>query len=239
MNADDELPGRYASPPCLASELAPDYFDPLAVDPQQARDVARWRRSERTRLRGERDAISIDARQRADETIANELRDVLADRFAGARGQVLSAYWPMRGEPDLRTLMTELEVSGVTVALPVVETMARPLIFRRWTPTTQMVRGVWKIPIPSDEAETVTPTIVLAPLVGWDSEGYRLGYGGGYFDRTLASLAPRPFAIGVGYRASRLKTIYPQPHDIPFNIVLTEAGREVVHEVPSASRPIA
>jgi 5,10-methenyltetrahydrofolate synthetase len=87
-----------------------------------------------------------------------------------------------------------------------------------------MVRGDWDIPVPPTDAERLVPAISLAPVVGWDSTGYRLGYGGGYFDRTLASLAPRPFAIGIGLQAARLATIFPQPHDIPLNVILTEAG---------------
>lgn len=222
--------GRYASPPCLAAELAPDYFDPLGVDPQQARDVARWRRAERARLRSERDAVNIETRRSSGKAIAAHLRTFLSNQFDELGRRILSAYWPMRGEPDVCPLLTELDAAGVQIALPVVEAKARPLAFRRWTPATRMVRGVWDIPVPSEEAHVVTPDIMLAPLVGWDGEGYRLGYGGGYFDRTLAAMAPRPFAIGIGFHAARLRTIYPQPHDIAFDVVLTEAGIEFARE---------
>ena len=88
-----------------------------------------------------------------------------------------------------------------------------------------MVRGDWNIPVPTARrAPMVTPEVALAPLVGWTDEGYRLGYGGGYFDRTLAALRPRPFVIGIGYDSARLGTIYPQPHDIPLALIVTEAG---------------
>lgn len=87
-----------------------------------------------------------------------------------------------------------------------------------------MVRGDWNIPVPPDTAERLIPDIALAPVVGWAQGGWRLGYGGGYFDRTLASLAPRPRTIGIGLQAARLPSIYPQPHDIPLDFVLTEAG---------------
>lgn len=216
--------GGFSSPPCYAGEIAPDYFDPLAVDPAQARDVARWRKAERTRLRDVRMAMSMDERGRVAEALAGHLEAVLADRFDGARGKVFSAYWPIKGEPDLRPLMARLHESGVQVALPLVELKAAPLTFRRWTPETQMVRGDWNIPVPPPDAPEVTPDIALAPLVGWTDEGYRLGYGGGYFDRTLAALVPRPFVIGVGYEAARLATIFPQPHDIALDLVVTEAG---------------
>ena len=232
MSADYETGGRYASSPCMASEIAPDYFDPLGVDPEQARDVARWRRSERTRLRNARMALSVAERSAASQAIAEHLRALLNTRFNGARGRIFSAYWPIKGEPDLRPLMSDLHASGVTIALPIVETKAAPLVFRRWTPDTKMVRGDWNIPVPPREAETLTPEITLAPVMGWDDLGFRLGYGGGYFDRTLAACAPRPATIGIGFQAARLATIYPQPHDIPLDIILTEAGVQTKRTSP-------
>src|SRR5690606_21931832 len=84
-------------------------------------------------------------------------------------------------------------------------------------------RGIWNIPIPA-EREPVRPTALLVPVVGFDAAGYRLGYGGGYYDRTLALLEPRPLTIGVGYAGARLDTIHPQPHDIPLDAIVTEAG---------------
>lgn len=232
MSAHDSRTGRFASPPCLAGEIAPDYFDPLAVDPEQARDVARWRKSERVRLRTERDALSVEDRRALGEALMRHLSGFLAERFDGARGRTFSAYWPIKGEADLRPLMTRLHASGVTVALPLVEVKAAPLVFRRWTPETRMVRGDWNIPVPPPEAEALTPEIALAPVLGWDSDCFRLGYGGGYFDRTLAALAPRPFTIGIGFESARLATIYPQPHDIPLDAILTEDGVRVMRETP-------
>ena len=88
-----------------------------------------------------------------------------------------------------------------------------------------MEQGVWKIPVPVDGPE-VTPDILLAPLVGWDEAGFRLGYGGGYFDRTLAALVARPMVIGVGLAATRIPTIFPQPHDSAMDRIVTEAGIE-------------
>jgi len=230
MTADERETGRYASSPCMAGEVAPDYFDPLAVDPEQARDVARWRRAERARLDAGRRAISVAARRAADAAIAGHLSALLASRFAGAAGRVLSGWWPIRGEPDLRPLMAELHEAGVTVALPVVETRFAPLVFRRWMPGTRMVRGDWNIPVPPPDAPALTPDITLAPLVGWDPAGFRLGHGGGYFDRTLAALSPRPATIGIGYQAARLATIFPQPHDIPLDFIVTEAGVQLEPE---------
>ncbi|MCF3592696.1 5-formyltetrahydrofolate cyclo-ligase [Rhodobacteraceae bacterium LMO-12] len=232
MTTDDEPQGRYASSPCMASEIAPDYFDPLGVDPEQARDVARWRRGERTRLRAARQALSVDARAAVGQAIIDHLRDLLQTRFNGAKGQIFSAYWPIKGEPDLRPLMHELHAAGVTIALPIVETKAAPLVFRRWTPDTKMVRGDWNIPVPPPEADALVPDITLAPLMGWDDLGYRLGYGGGYFDRTLAALSPRPATIGIGLQTAQLATIYPQPHDIALDIILTDAGVQTERTSP-------
>ena len=84
-----------------------------------------------------------------------------------------------------------------------------------------MQRGFWNIPIPA-ERRVVVPDALLIPLVGYDAAGYRLGYGGGYYDRTLASRTPLPLRIGVGYDGAELPTIHPQPHDIPMSIIVTE-----------------
>jgi 5,10-methenyltetrahydrofolate synthetase len=195
------------------------------VDPEQAQDVARWRKAQRIRLRAERDALSVAERQAVGEALTAHLHHLLQTRFDGARGMTLSGYWPIKGEPDLRPLLARLHDAGVTIALPIVETKAAPLVFRLWTPKTRMVRGDWNIPVPPPEAPSLTPDIALAPLVGWTEDGYRLGYGGGYFDRTLAALSPRPFTIGIGFDSARLPTIFPQPHDIPLDAILTEAGQ--------------
>ncbi|MFV0360337.1 5-formyltetrahydrofolate cyclo-ligase [Tropicimonas sp.] len=227
MSGSDPKPGEgscYASPPCMAHEVDPAYFDPLGVDPEQARDVARWRKAERSRLLDMRGQMSVSDRARIGEIVASILRRLLAERLGDAPGLVLSGYWPIRGELDLRPLLSGLHDMGAQIALPLVETRAAPLVFRRWTPQTRMVRGHWNILVPPPGAEAVVPQVTLAPLVGWDAAGYRLGYGGGYFDRTLAALSPRPFTIGVGVGAARLATIYPQPHDIPLDVIVTEDG---------------
>jgi 5-formyltetrahydrofolate cyclo-ligase len=166
----------------------------------------------------------VDEHASVSTRLSAQLETVLQDRFDGATGRNLSAYWPIKGEPDLRPLMAKLHNAGVVIALPLVETKAAPLVFRLWTPETKMVRGDWNIPVPPADAEPVTPDIALAPLVGWDEKGYRLGYGGGYFDRTLAALTPRPFVIGIGYASAKLATIFPQPHDIAMNLIVTDGG---------------
>jgi len=100
-----------------------------------------------------------------------------------------------------------------------------PLEFRAWAPDAKLVPGIWNIPVPADGA-VIEPDALLVPLVGFDSEGYRLGYGGGYYDRTLASRRRKPLTIGVGFELSELPTIHPQPHDIPMDAIVTEARFE-------------
>ncbi|HEY8857220.1 MAG TPA: 5-formyltetrahydrofolate cyclo-ligase, partial [Rugosibacter sp.] len=109
------------------------------------------------------------------------------------------------------------------VAMPVVVARDTPMVFRAWTPTTPMGRDRYGIPIPT-AGEELVPSIVLLPLVAFDDAGYRLGYGGGYFDRTLAVQVPRPLTIGVGFEIARVPSIRPQAHDVPLDVIITEAG---------------
>lgn len=216
--ADDPGPTP-ASAPCLLHELGADGAP--GVDPQQARDVARWRKVERERLIAMRQALAADFRAAQALAIARELDGLLP---GGA--PIVSLYWPIRGEPDLRPWMHALSERGVRVALPVVVAHGQPLQFREWRPNARLARGVWNIPYPADGA-VVTPDVAVAPLVGFDRACYRLGYGGGFFDRTLASLEPRALAIGVGYPQTELKTIFPQPHDVPMDWIVTAAAAPV------------
>ena len=107
--------------------------------------------------------------------------------------------------------------------MPAVVDRKGPLEYRLWRPGELLVAGVWDIPVP-EKREIAVPDAVLAPLVGFDRQCYRLGYGGGYFDRTLAALAPRPLAIGVGFELSLIETIFPQVFDVPMDLIVTETG---------------
>lgn len=167
--------------------------------------------------------MSVAARHAASENVAEHLDTLLADRCGPVAGLTISAWWPIKAELNLRHWMERLIARGARVALPVVVARAAPLVFRPWTPERQMVQGFWKIPVPVEGPE-VTPDIMLAPLVGWDDASYRLGYGGGYFDRTLVALAARPLVIGVGLAATHIPTIIPQSHDIAMDRIVTEAG---------------
>jgi 5,10-methenyltetrahydrofolate synthetase len=139
-------------------------------------------------------------------------------------GSVVSLYWPFRGEPDLRHWMQELIERNIRVALPVVVVRAQPMEFREWTPEAVLQPGIWNIPVPRD-GELLQPTHVIAPVVGYDDAAFRLGNGGGYFDRTLAQMAylgQKPHVIGVGPAHLHLPTIYPQTHDVPMDLVVTD-----------------
>jgi 5-formyltetrahydrofolate cyclo-ligase len=216
MASDEEDFG--ASAPCLLNELQQSWDGSYeAVNPQQSQDVARWRKAERERLIALRLAVPVAEREAMDARIADALVDVLS----GAK--CVSFYWPFRGEPDLRGMMGPLTEAGVTCALPVVVEKRQPLNFRAYAPGDALDRGVWNIPFPAVGAE-VEPDTLLSPVVGFDDEGFRLGYGGGFFDRTMMVADPQPRLIGVGYDLARLPTIFPQPHDRPLDLVVTETG---------------
>jgi 5-formyltetrahydrofolate cyclo-ligase len=139
-----------------------------------------------------------------------------------ARGTV-AFCWPYKNEYDARFLVRELREKGAKTALPVVVAPKTPLIFREWHPGVALAAGVYDIPYPVDSAEVV-PDWVLLPMNGFDEAGYRLGYGGGFFDRTLAAAKKRPAVIGVTYEMARIDTIHPQAYDIPMDFVVTERG---------------
>jgi 5,10-methenyltetrahydrofolate synthetase len=221
MNDNEEGRGEtlHASPPCFMHELDADGQPQAATDPRVERDVARWRKAERETLIAARLAVSADERAGHAERIAERLDAEIGD----VKGRTVGLYWPFRGEPDLRGWAARVIARGGSIALPVVVAKATPLVFRLWSPGDPLVKGVWNIPIPADGAETL-PDIVVSPVVGFDGENFRLGYGGGFYDRTLAAMPRKPRVLGVGYEMQRLPTIYPQPFDIPMDKVLTEAG---------------
>jgi 5-formyltetrahydrofolate cyclo-ligase len=177
-----------------------------------------WRKAERQRLLALRTGTPPVERRLWGQQIEERLRALLRERPR----LILGVYWPFQAEFDSRPLIDWLIAAGSAVALPAVVDKRGPLEYRAWRPGEKLVDGVWNIPIP-ERRQIVVPQAVLAPLVGFDRDCYRLGYGGGYFDRTLAALAPRPWAIGVGFELSQLETIYPQGFDIPMDLIVTEA----------------
>jgi 5-formyltetrahydrofolate cyclo-ligase len=195
-------------------------------------EVRAWRRAERARLIAERLALPVEQRRAARERVQALLAEV-----PELRGATVGFYWPFRGEIDLVGFVRELTGGGGRAALPVVVGKGRPLEFWRWEPGMAMRPGVWDIPVPA-AAEPLQPDCLLVPLVGFDDAGYRLGYGGGYYDRTLAAMPRRPLALGVGHAFQRLATIRPQPFDMPMDAIVTGDGtRWHRRPVPGAARP--
>lgn len=131
---------------------------------------------------------------------------------------------PVRGEFDAGPLVGRLVAAGWRAAMPVVEEAGAPMCFRPWAPGAPMTADRHGIPVPAAAVAIEPPDILLLPLVAFDAAGYRLGYGGGYFDRTLAACVPRPFAIGVGFELGRVGSVLPQPHDQRCDAIVTEGG---------------
>ena len=182
-------------------------------------DWQAWRREVRRDRISVREALTPQNRQQRNSEI-----DRLLEAGFAALGQGVDGFcWPYRNEPEPRFAVRRWREMGATAALPVVVAPRTPMIFREWWPGVEMAPGVYGIPYPVDSPEAV-PAAVLVPLVGFDPEGYRLGYGGGYFDRTLAALDTMPVTVGLGYDIGRLRTIHPQPHDVPFDFMVTEGG---------------
>ncbi len=182
-------------------------------------DLATWRAARRAELLTARQAVAAATRGRLTESLCAHLRTLLP----AVRGLVIGCYMPFRGEPDLRPLLDTWRAAGADTALPVVTGRGVAMEFRSWWPGCPLVKGPFSLPMP-DGTPLVTPQVVLMPPVGFDDQGYRLGYGGGYFDRTLAALSPTPVKIGVAFELSRMASIQPQAYDIPMDFIVTELG---------------
>ncbi len=212
-------PRGCASQPCSLHEVEEQRIFPGAPgadhppDPQQ-------RAAERERLIAARLAIPSRARRGLSERIARWLEEAIGN----PAGLIVSTYAPFRGEPGLSGLVARIMAQGGRHALPVVVERGKPLVFRAWGPGEPLERGIWNIPQPPATADVVLPDVVIAPLVGYDPDCFRLGYGGGYYDRTLASMPRRPRVFGVGYSQAAIATIHPLPHDIPMSAIVTESG---------------
>jgi 5-formyltetrahydrofolate cyclo-ligase len=181
-------------------------------------EVKAWRKAKRAQLIEHRMAKEAIERKRAGEPVLRELMQSIDPKLV----VTLGLYWPIRGEMDLRPLAQRHVAGGGIVGLPVVVRSAAPVEFWRWEPGVPLVRGQWNIPVPR-ERRPVTPDLLVIPLVGFDRYLYRLGYGGGFYDRTLAAAVPRPRTIGVGFADAELQSIFPQRHDIPMDRILTDA----------------
>jgi 5-formyltetrahydrofolate cyclo-ligase len=203
-------------------------------------DIKSWRNLKRKELLASRLQASNGQRRLWNERITG----LLLQGFSPISELTVGFCWPYKREFDARHVIRNWRIAGVKVALPEVVSKNQPLQYRAWWPGAQMTTGVYGIPFPLG-TEVVMPDIVLVPMNGFDEQGYRLGYGGGYFDRTLAAAAPRPLAIGISFELSRLPTIYPQPHDIPMDFVVTETAihrrtdEKLTRIAPAKTRDIA
>ena len=188
-------------------------------------DLVEWRKAQRVALIDQRMATPKETRiawrMAMDRFIERGFPELA--RQVNTKPAVVAFCWPYKNEYDARHIAARLRTAGAVTALPVVVAPGEPLVFRPWRPGMELAVGPLRIPYPAKGPE-VKPTVVLLPMAGFDSRGYRLGYGGGYFDRTLVAMHPRPLMIGVTHEFSRLPTIYPQLHDVPLDYIVTEAG---------------
>ena len=219
--------GDTGSPPCYQHELDPSWQE---IDARDWDSVRQWRKTQRARLALQRDNLDVRQREALSASVIRNLHDAF-----DLEARTVAFYWPLGSEIDLRPLMGELAGKGVTVALPAIAGRQEPLEFRRWRPGDELDdSGLWNIPTPRHR-ELVVPTLLCVPMLGFDEACHRLGYGGGFYDRTLAVPGFSPATVGIAYDFGRLRSIYPQAHDIAMQAIVTE--RLVLHRKSRDTRP--
>jgi 5-formyltetrahydrofolate cyclo-ligase len=155
--------------------------------------------------------------------------DALAGRLVDAGivppGAIVSGYWPLDGEMDVRPALTALHGLGHVIGLPVVVAKNTPLLFRRWQPGMVLQPGPFRVLTPPDDSPEVQPRVLLVPLLAFDRLGYRLGYGGGFYDRTLAKLRASGHVLGIGiaFACQEVAEVPRGPRDHPIDFVATES----------------
>jgi len=184
---------------------------------QSDEDNTAWRRGLRREMPARRALLGATRHDELSARIVAHLQTALAPP------QVVAFCWPIKYEPDVRAIVEAWRAVGTRSVLPVVVAENAPLAFREWTAATPLAPDRYGIPTPT-EGDWLLPDLILLPLNGFDAAGYRLGYGGGYFDRTLAALSPRPLAVGVGFEINRVDSIRPESHDQRLDWIVTEAG---------------
>jgi len=174
------------------------------------------------RIRARAARASLDSGERAEAAVA-----VARHFFDGVplqQADIVAAYWRIRDEVDCQPILVKLMDSSQTVVLPVVLGPEEPLDLRVWEQGASLYESGFGTLAPSELAPKAEPDIVIMPLLGFDSRGTRLGYGGGYYDRTLATMKKRPRLIGLAFAAQELERIPREAHDVPLDAVITEAG---------------
>lgn len=175
----------------------------------------------RRKLLDARSQVSPALRARQTAALGPRLDDVVTERLGSLEDRVLGVYWPIRGEPDLSKLWVDWRGRGAILALPVVDAAAMPLRFVRWAPEDSLIKGPHGVPVPQ-HGLTVSPELLVIPCVGFDARGYRLGYGGGYYDRTLA--LAQPATVGVAWGEALLPSFEPEATDRPLQTIVTPEG---------------
>ncbi len=182
-------------------------------------EPSRDKKTLRRQLQAERVDL-IDRHQRG-----MHLQEVLRVWLLGRQDNAIGAYWPIKGEFDaLPALFRWAEAdSKRCMGLPVVDKLTKRLSFQMWFPGCEMEDDAYGIPKPKG-TPTFQPTLLLVPCVGFGPGGVRLGYGGGFYDRTLATLQPRPTTVGLAYSQGFLPWLQAEAHDVPLDTVLTDEG---------------
>lgn len=194
------------------------------AQPGQASQKAQWR----ARLVEER--LRLEDRLARNDALQRVMRVWLVDR----PDVVIGAYWPIKGEFDPLPALFRWQEAGREadavearlrrrIGLPVINKITKTLTFHAWYPGCPMEEDAFGIPKPKD-TEILQPTLLFVPCVGYGAGGYRLGYGGGFYDRTLAALTPKPFTVGLGYTQGFLPDLEPEPHDVPLDAILNDNG---------------
>ncbi|MDR3473212.1 MAG: 5-formyltetrahydrofolate cyclo-ligase [Devosia sp.] len=174
----------------------------------------------RVRARAQRAAIAPAAKEDA----ARAAADAFLAGVPLSPSDIVAGYWPIREEFDCKPLLTKLMDSLQPVCLPVVLGEGQPLDMRLWEQGAPLYPSGFGTLAPSEIAPRAEPDIVVMPLLAFDKVGTRLGYGGGYYDRTFAGMKKRPRLIGFAFSAQELPTIPREPHDLPLDAVVTEKG---------------
>jgi 5-formyltetrahydrofolate cyclo-ligase len=185
-------------------------------------DIIAIKREMRERQKARRAAALEVLGARINDDLVRQGTALLGERAPG----VVSAYYPMAGEIWPLRLMAALKSNGHALALPVMQGKTDPLLFRAWAPGDELIAGVWGIRQPAPSQPAVVPDILLVPLLAFDTRGYRLGYGGGYFDRTLHDLRKRKpiLAVGLGLDELEVDAVPHLDYDERLDWILTPSG---------------
>ncbi len=139
-------------------------------------------------------------------------------------GAAVALYWPMGDELDCRELISALRARGHPICLPAIVAPEKPLVFRLWDGGEELQSGPFGTREPKKNSPETTPDVVALPLLGFDGDGNRLGYGKGYYDRTIAAMDHKPLLVGLAFATQELEHISASPHDVPLHMAVTEEG---------------